>query len=152
MRVVADASPLIALADIGHLDALRLLYREVVVPPAVAAEVFSAASRPRPSWVRLQSPGPVPAEVVAAGLHRGESEGIALALQLGADLLLIDDRDGRRLAARLGIRIAGTVGVVVKAKQRGHVAAVRPILDQLRGAGFWLGQDVYELALRNAGE
>lgn len=86
-------------------------------------------------------------------LDPGESESIALALELGADLILLDEHDGRRLAQQQGLKPMGVVGVLLLAKQRGLLPPIRPELDALRtDAGFWLGDGVYQLALQKARE
>ena len=86
-------------------------------------------------------------------LDRGEAETIALSLELGADVVLMDEREGRRAAQRLGLRVVGVVGIVLDAKACGAVKAVRPHLDALRQtAGFYLADAVYDDALSWAGE
>jgi predicted nucleic acid-binding protein len=86
-------------------------------------------------------------------LDRGEAEAIALALELNADLLLIDERKGRVAASQLGIRVVGILGMLVEAKQRGFVSAIKPIVDDLiRQAGFWIRNDLYNRVLQSVNE
>jgi predicted nucleic acid-binding protein len=86
-------------------------------------------------------------------LDRGEAETIALALELGADLVLLDEREGRHAAQRLELRVAGIVGILLEARSRGSVDTIRPHLDALRHkAGFYLAEQVYHSALALAGE
>ena len=86
-------------------------------------------------------------------LDLGEAESIALALELKADLILMDERDGRHRAIQLGLKPVGVVGVLFTAKARGHVTKVRPLLDALRQqAGFYLGDSLYKEVLRLAQE
>ncbi len=81
MLVVADAGPLIALADLAQLDLLRGLFSEVLLPPAVDREAFVTRRRTRPAWLRISPPaGPPPASIVAERLDEGEREAPTLAL------------------------------------------------------------------------
>ena len=99
----------------------------------------------------------VPSDCATVTLERdldlGEAETIALALELGADLVLLDEKEGRHAAQRLGLRVLGVVGVLLEAKVSGNIDAVRPLLDGLRQtAGFYLSSPVYKHALSLAGE
>ena len=83
----------------------------------------------------------------------GEAEAIALAAELRADLLLLDERKGRAIAARLSIHVMGLLGVLVEAKHRGLIHAIKPIVDDLvRKAGFRVSQELYARVLQAAGE
>jgi predicted nucleic acid-binding protein len=86
-------------------------------------------------------------------LDLGEAETIALALELDADLVLLDEKEGQHAAQRLGLRVLGVVGILLEAKANSNINAVRPLLDALRQtAGFYLSTPVYKHALSLAGE
>jgi hypothetical protein len=150
--VIADASVLIALAQVGQLPLFERLYAEVVIPPAVQREV--APSLPKlPPWIHTQTlQRPLDSRVAEAALDAGETEAISLALETKAQWVILDDLQARRLAKDLGLAVVGTAGVLFAAKRRGFIAAVRPPLDALRAAGFRLRKDVYEEILKAAGE
>ena len=150
--VIADASVLIALAQVGQLPLFERLYAEVVIPPAVQREV--APSLPKlPPWIHTQTlQRPLDRRVAEAALDAGETEAISLALETRAEWVVLDDLQARRLAKDLGLSVVGTAGVLFAAKQRGFIPAVRPPLDALRAAGFRLRKDVYEEILKAAGE
>jgi hypothetical protein len=150
--VVADASVLIALVQIGQLALLERLYVEVVIPPAVQREV--APSLPTlPSWIHAQAlQRPLDRRVAEAALDAGETEAISMALETRAEWVILDDLQARRLAKDVGLSVVGTAGVLFAAKQRGLIPAVRPPLDALRAAGFRLRKDVFEEILKAAGE
>lgn len=160
MIVVSNTSPLTSLAIIGKLDLLRLLYGRVHIPPAVREELGQGPEWPGQSAVREarwivthRVADPALVAVLEAELHSGEAEAVALANELHCDLVLLDEAETRRVAERLGLKQTGAVGVLLEAKRRGLVQAVRPVLDDLqREAGFWLSDDLYLHALELAGE
>jgi predicted nucleic acid-binding protein len=161
MSIVSNASPLINLARIGKLDLLYQLYGKLTVPSAVWQEVvIEGAGQPgaddvkAATWIRTQTV--TNKELVRAlqqGLDAGEAEAIALALEIGAKLLLMDERLGRETARHLGLRYTGLIGVLIEAKHRGLIGAVKPQLDALRNlAGFRVGDALYTRVLRDEGE
>jgi hypothetical protein len=93
--------------------------------------------------------------VTALGLELdpGEAEAIVLGLEMPSDVVLMDERLGRRVASRMGLRPLGVVGVLLDAKQNGLIARVTPLLDDLRAvAGFRISAALYAEALKLAGE
>ena len=161
MIVVSNTSPITNLASIGQLDLLRELYGEVSIPQAVFDEIV-VAGEGRPgaeavrdsAWVVVRPAGLRDVRsALELELDAGEAEAIALAVELGADLVLLDERLGRRAARRLGLRPFGLLGVLLESKNSGLVTVIRPLLDDLRTvAGFWLSDDLYNEVLRLAGE
>jgi len=161
MIVVSNTSPIINLATIGQLDLLRQLYGRVVIPQAVYDEIVETGAQ-QPGAVQVRTSDWIETRQVSdrrlaaeleAEVDKGEAQAIVLAKELQADLLLIDERKGRRVAGRFGIRVVGLLGVLVVAKQRGHVAAVKPVLDALISqAGFWIGKSLYDQVLETMGE
>ena len=140
MSVVSNASPLVGLARLGHLELLHALYRDVLVPEAVWQElVVQGAGQPgaveleRAPWIRRCA---VANQVLVQSLRQqlgaGEAEAIALALEAGAELLLMDERLGRDAARRLGVRAIGVAGVLLEAKRKRLIPAIKPYLDLLR--------------------
>lgn len=160
MIVVANAGPIIALAQIGHLDLLRLLYKRLLIPAAVRDEVVGSGSKRAGQaevdtavWIETRIVADKAAvEFLRERLDAGESEAIMLALEIGADLLLIDEARGRRVAETRGIKHTGTVGTVITAKKRGLIPAAAPLFDALQATGFYMGTDLYQAACRLAGE
>jgi predicted nucleic acid-binding protein len=157
--VVSDASPLINLAAIGHLDLLRVLYGTVCIPNAVHREITRFEEQPGADavqslgWVKAQScPRPDLATALSEDLDVGEAEAIALAVDTGA-LLLIDEREGRRAASRLDVSRLGLLGVLVEAKRAGHIPVLRPLLRSLRqDAGFWMSEALQDRVLEKVNE
>jgi hypothetical protein len=153
MIVVSDASPLINLAVVGHLELLRQLYGSLKIPKAVSEEIIKA-NQSMPSWIDTHFvSNQALAIALMVELDPGEAEAIALAIELPADLLLIDERIGRRMAARFGLKFTGILGVLTEAKSKGLIPAVKPIMDDLRlKAGFWISESLYQRVLQAAGE
>ena len=142
MIVVADTSPLRYLILIEHVHVLPALYGHVIVPPAVIVELNQERTPDlvktwlsnRPAWLQVQAPmQPVtsPRPVLGAG----EREALALASELSADALLMDDRDARREAQRLGVPVLGTLRVLVDASEHG-LAHLSTAFDRLRQTNF----------------
>lgn len=90
--------------------------------------------------------------LVASGLDAGESEALLLSRQLSAEALRLDDSDAVRIAANLSVNVLRTPGIFRLAKDRHLISAIRPKLDALLSAGFWLREDRYRLILESAGE
>jgi hypothetical protein len=150
--VVSNSSPLIALARIQRLDLVPTILESVLIPPAVAREI-----RPSipvlPDWLRVQAPAKSPSVLASQRrLGDGEWEAIALAIEVGAGAILIDDRPARRLAEAAGLNVIGTLGLLLEAKRASHVRTIRAELDKLLETSFFLSQQLYDQLLRMAGE
>jgi len=161
MIVVSNTSPLTNLAAIGHFDLLHELYGEVHIADGVWQELNAREQRwpgrdevAAANWIELHAVrNQALVTALRRDLDRGEAETIALALELSADLVLLDEREGRHAAQRLELHVAGVVGLLLEAKSRSAVATIRPHLDALRHkAGFYLAEGVYHSALALAGE
>jgi len=163
-EAVSNTSPLIALSSIEALGLLHSAFGMVAVPPAVYHEVVErGAGRPGAVEVaRARSEGWLTVEsstnealiaALAGELDRREAEAIALAAERQPAIVLLDETKARAAAARLGLPLTGTVGILLRAKVRGEVAAVRPLLETARAiVGFRLSDPVYTRVLREAGE
>lgn len=161
MIVVSDSSPIIILATVGHLRLLRDLFSEILIPDAVYREiVVQGAGRAGADevqgadWIRQETVhNTTLVNVLHLELDEGEAEAIALALERGADLVLIDERSARLRAADLGLKFVGVLGVLIESKRQGFLTEIRPVLDAMRlGAGFWISESLYQHVLDSAGE
>ena len=149
MTVVADASPLIALAQVNQLPLLERLFGEILVPPAVVREVELSL----PAFIRERKLSrPIPAAVLHASLDPGESEAISLALELGAERVILDERAARQLAHDLALPRIGVLGILLASKQKGLIPSVRPVLDGLVKSRFRITPELYEWLLSETGE
>jgi predicted nucleic acid-binding protein/GNAT superfamily N-acetyltransferase len=152
VSAVPNSSPLIALAQIRRLDLVPAILQPVLIPPAVAREI--APSIPvLPHWATVRVPRIRPSVLSSPGLlGDGEREAIALAVELGAAAIVLDDRPARRQAERAGLNVIGTLGLLLEAKRKGFVTTVRPELDKLVATSFFLSRPLYERLLELAGE
>jgi hypothetical protein len=151
LAVVSDSGPLIALERIEQLQLLPELFTRILIPPAVEKEVASRWILP--GWVVVRPLGRPPRlGRLALSLGAGEREAIGLSLEIAAAHLLVDDKAARRLAKSLRLPIIGTLGLLLAAKRRGLLPTVRPHLDALQRASFYLTRDLYARVLAEAGE
>lgn len=158
--VVSDTSPLRALAQLGLLDLLQVLFGQVLVPPAVAQElrrppgglpVIDVGQMP---FVLLQAPqNQMQVNQLLQTLDPGEAEALALALEVQAEAVLIDEAAGRAAAGHLGLTVIGALGVLLRGKQRGRVTSMAPLLDRLENEiGFFISAPLRARVLQLAGE
>ena len=160
MTVVVDSTPLIYLAAIGKFDLLRSLYGRIIIPVAVYNEVvtqgtgrYGAAETSSASWIERRAVSDATRVAALRGqLDGGESEVVILSDELHADLVIMDEAAGRRELANRGTTHIGTIGVLMQAKSRGLLTALRPELDQLRASGFHISDRVYQHCLQAVGE
>ena len=161
MTVVSNTSPITNLAAIDQLHLLREIYGTILIPQAVYDEL-TVFDRPVPGTAEVQMFDWINVRRVTdrnqvANLRQvvdaGEAEAIALALELSAERLLIDEASGRALAESLGLSITGILGTLLIAKQRGLVLSIQPLMEDLiQKAGFWVSPGLYRLVLDSAGE
>ncbi len=159
MIVVSDTSPITYLFQIQQLHLLKSLFETVIIPPNVYDELLEIPEQKAwlkensSNWILVKS---VSDKSVVAEfqklLDKGESEAIALAKELHADTLLIDETRGRAIAEKEGLQVTGVVGVLLRAKQQNLVSAVKPLLDILIEKRFRISDKVYHVVLKSANE
>ncbi len=157
MIIVSDTSPINNLAAINHLHLLHQLYGTVLIPEAVYREltdpnfpVAGAIEVQTFDWLQTHAVRDrTLVEALSHELDIGEAEAIALAVEIQADQVLIDERRGRLVASRMKLRYTGILGVLVEAKNQGLIAEVKPLLDALlKDAGFWVIESLYNRVLQ----
>lgn len=156
---VVNASPLIFLTRGGHLDLLAIFGGTVSVPQALADEIGrrgpadpTARALADTPWLDVIANESVPQQVVAWALGPGESSVLAVALARRGSRAVIDDLAGRRCAAALGVPVAGTLGIVLRARREGLIQAARPVLEDLVAGGMYLSREVLDRGLALVGE
>jgi uncharacterized protein len=147
------------LALINRLDLLTWRFDKVFIPPEVHRELTGrgmpgAKKLKRANWIQVQTPqNKLLVRSLMLQVDRGEAEAIVLALELAADLLLIDERKGRFVAGQLNVPMMGLLGLLVDLKQKEHLAAVKPVIQQLiQQANFWISSELFYHVLQAVGE
>ncbi|MEQ9486109.1 DUF3368 domain-containing protein [Coleofasciculus sp. F4-SAH-05] len=153
MPVVSNTSPILNLAIIDQLELLQQQFGQIHIPPAVLKELkidqdLPGSSRIRDAitagWIQVHDINNRSiANLLKQTLDQGESEAIALALELPADWILLDERDARQVAKSLGLRITGVLGILIRAKDQGQILSLPTVLNQLKQeAGFWIAPEL----------
>ena len=161
MIIVSNTSPITNLAAVHQLNLLQQLYGKIIIPEAVNLELTGVVP-PVPGTVEVQTFEWIETRRVAnrnlvtqlqQELDDGEAEAIALAIELNANRLLIDERRGRIVASRLGVKFTGVLGILIVAKHQGLISAVKPVVDDLiRTAEFRVAESLYFRILQDVGE
>jgi uncharacterized protein len=142
--IVCDTSPINNLAAIGQLHLLYQLYGTVLIPEAVYRELtdpsfpVAGATEVRTfDWIQTRAVSDrTLVEALNNELDIGEAEAIALAVEVQADQILIDERRGQQVATRLNLRFTGVLGILVEAKSQGLIGEIKPLLDAKSTGGF----------------
>jgi uncharacterized protein len=158
MIIVSDTSPISNLLQIGEIELLRLIFSRVIIPDAVYHEICEVEANRTAliqlDWIeRMTVSDTTLRDRLLLTVDPGEADAIALAVELSADYLLIDEALGRSVAKDLGLNITGLLGVLLRAKRDGHITQIKPYLDRLvNEVGFRLSAALIDDALYQAGE
>ena len=138
-NVIADTSCLIVLNRTNLLHILRDLYGHVIVTDEVASEYGDVL----PQWVRVEKVKDRNAlKLINTFIDLGEASSCALALETDDSIVIIDDLKGRKIAGRLGLRITGTLGIMLRAKERKLIDSLKNVVAQLRNEGFHVSEEL----------
>jgi|ERR1044072_3744265 predicted nucleic acid-binding protein len=159
-RVVVNTTPFLALGACNQIDLLRSLYDRVVVPEEVLRELSlggvtslsTGLTAAHLKWVEVLPLSNPPSATLLGKLDPGEAHVIALALELGFEWVVMDERKGRKLAANHGLEVIGSLGILLKAKGAGLLPAVKPCIDAMISQGIWIDAALAALVLRTVGE
>ena len=157
--VISNTSPLFYLHRLRQLEVLQALYQQIIVPEAVRDELHVGRIQGEDTpeladydWITIRSVQVPEVLTLITDLGAGEAQVLALALEEPGSLVIVDDRFARAVAQIRNIRMTGTAGVLLKAKQEGHITTVAPLLDQMAQMGFRLSDTVRGMILSLAGE
>lgn len=147
-KAVTNSTCLIGLERIERLDILPQVFDIVFAPPAVAKEVRTSLD-----WLRVQAVvNPSVVIALRTQMDEGEAEAISLALEVENALLILDDKKARRVAQQIGMKVIGTVGMLLRAKRQGVIVEIKPLLQKLTAVDFRISQGIIQEALRLSGE
>ena len=158
MVIVSDASPVTSLIQVGQLELLNAVFGQVVVPRAVYNELCKVPGQQtiidQQNWLFIDHAKDLKhVKTLENELDAGEAEAIVLALEMKADYLVIDEFKGRNKAEEIGLKIIGSLGVLLQAKQKGLISVVKPLIDDLiQKAEFRVHPALYQQVLNIAGE
>jgi predicted nucleic acid-binding protein len=159
MIIISDTTPIISLIKIQRLDLLEKLFGEVLIPEAVFRELTTNETFKNEATIVKSSKfiktSPIKnkksLEILqaASGLDDGESEAIILADELKSDVLIIDERKGRKVAQNLGIVITGTVGILIQAHYENMISEeeVKICFEYLKNSSIRLSDSLIQEAL-----
>lgn len=141
MTIFCNTTPFIALSCVGQLDLLPRLFGRVHVVDAVVEECAAGGPIAVPDlrtlpWIAVVPGDPKPVQGALLELDHGERLTIYMALLLGADRVLIDEKLGRQLAEHLGLRVTGTLGVLLKARHAGWIPSFAGCVQAMRDQGI----------------
>ena len=159
-RLVINTGPLIALVAALHdLAILENLYQEVLVPFEVCREMrargcraFAIQQFEEARWLTKKEQPLAIDSLLANSLDVGEAAVIQLALNEQVSTVAIDETVGRRVAKLSGLKLTGSIGILLRARREGFSFSMREALERMRARGVWLSQQVVDFALRQAEE
>jgi len=159
VKVISNTSPVLNLTLVHQERLLKDLYHSIIITTAVYDELqiydLKLAKRILQSnWVEISEvQNRQQIDGLLDDLDIGEAEAIVLSAQIHTDLLLIDEKKGRTIAAQYDIPVAGTLSILIKSKENGLIHSVKPVLNRLiSDAGFWIKEDLYFHVLERSGE
>ena len=149
---------IISLLKIGRLEILKDLYDEVFIPQEVFNEIEAGKDKEfyvdlsKLKWIKIEKIRNGKSLSYFLDLDKGEAEAIILATEQEADLIIIDETLGRFYAKHADLKVTGTVGVLIKAKQLGYITELKPLILELRTKNVWLSDSFIREILKLAGE
>lgn len=157
--VISNTTPIVTLLGIGKLEVLKDLYGEIIVPEMVAKEIEQGKGKlfytdlKKIDWIKIQAiQDKALYQYLLDDLDEGEAAVIALAQELNAKVLLIDEKLARQQAQLQGFTCIGTLGLLLKAKEKGIIATLKPLLMQMQANGIWLAEALIKQILDKANE
>ncbi|MGF1576275.1 MAG: DUF3368 domain-containing protein [Cyanophyceae cyanobacterium] len=158
--IVSNATPLIAFARIGELALLQKVVGSLVIPAGVADEIMAyeqekqgSIALAKEAWIQMKTvQSEQQIKLLMPTLDRGEAEVIVLSLESQAQLVLMDELTGRKVAESLNLKVTGSMGVLIRAKQLGQITTVEPYVQHMKQAGIYFSDRFIQAVLSQVGE
>ncbi len=157
-KVVSNTTPIISLLKVNKLEILKELYSEVFIPYEVYKEIEAGKNKDyyidltKIEWIKIVKIKNEKSLLFFLDLDKGEAEAIVLANEINADLIILDETLGRFHAKHIGLRVTGTIGILLKAKENGIIIEIKPLLNELTQKGIWLSDKLIKQTLIKATE
>jgi len=157
-KIISNTTPIITLLTISKLELLRNIYGKIIIPEGVYQEIEEGKSKnfykdlSKIDWIEIKSIADKEPLKYISDLDKGEAEVIVLANEINADLVIIDEKAGREYAEHFGIKLTGTIGILLKAKQLDLINKIEPLLKTMKENGIWLSQKFINHVLKIANE
>ncbi len=148
MKVVSDSTCIISLAKIGKLEILKELFGEILIPKAVYGEIYHPGKEGfeeirRAIFIKTVNISDKKLiKFLKEYIDDGETESIVLAIENNADLIILDDRDARKIAKRFNLRVIGTLGILLLASKNGIIKDIKPVIGKLKKKGFYISKNL----------
>ena len=147
--VICDTSCLILFDKINKLELLKHCYSSIYVTPEIAEEFGKAL----PDWIKIKrATNQALQQTLTRIIGKGESSAIALTFDLPDTLVALDDLKARKVAKSLNLKITGSLGILVKAKEQGHIEKLLPVLNQVQQTDFRISENIVRKILATVGE
>ncbi len=157
-KVISNTTPIITLLTIAKLELLKELYGKIIIPTGVYEEIEEGRLKKfyvdlsKIEWIEIKTITNRTSLQYLSDLDKGEAEVIILANELSADLVIIDEKLGRAFAEQFNLKVTGTIGILLKAKELGLLPAIKPMLDTMIENGIWVNKKLMTQILKVAGE
>ncbi len=156
--IVSNTTVIIGMSAIDSIEILKELYNEIFISEEVLDELKKGKGRPgfdiyKKLWINVKAvSNPKLKEYLCLNLDEGEACTIVLAEEINAELVLMDDYWGRKIAEYRNLKVTGTLGIISRAKNEGIINKVKPLIDKLIQSGFWIGDNLYKAVLKQNNE
>ena len=145
---VSDTSCLILFHKIGELDLLKKLFGKIYITNSV----FNEFNQKIPEWIEVMELTTDVQKGLSSYLDKGEATAISLAAEQENSILIIDEIKGRKVAKEMGISVTGSLGVLVAAKNNGHIQTVKPLIEKIQRTNFRISKELIDQVLVHVNE